>query len=116
MRVLLDENLDHALRHLLGPHEVVTVAFMGWASLKNGELLRTAEQSGVDVFLTGDGTLSYEQNLAGRQMAVVVLSAIQLPIIRMHLPKIIAALGRAFLGSLQAVNCGTFSRKKPPAG
>lgn len=116
MRVLLDENLDHALRHLLGPHEVVTVAFMGWASLKNGELLRTAEQSGVDVFLTGDGTLSYEQNLAGRQMAVVVLSAIQLPIIRMHLPKIIAALGSALPGSLQAVDCGTFSRKKPPAG
>ena len=42
--------------------------FMGWSSLKNGELLRTAEQSGVDVFLTGDGTLSYEQNLAGRQL------------------------------------------------
>ncbi len=30
---------------------------MGWASLKNGELLRTAEESGVEVFRTGDGTL-----------------------------------------------------------
>jgi len=37
---------------------------MGWASLKNGELLQTAEENGVDVLLTGDGTLSYEQNLA----------------------------------------------------
>jgi len=27
---LLDENLDHALRKLLGPHEVVTVTYMGW--------------------------------------------------------------------------------------
>lgn len=51
MKVLLDENLDHALRHLSGQHEVV-------ASLKNGELLRTAEDNGVDVFLTGDGSLS----------------------------------------------------------
>ena len=66
MKVLLDENLDHALRYLLGQHEVMTVAYMGWASLKNGELQRTAEENGVDVFLTGDGTLSYEQNLTGR--------------------------------------------------
>jgi hypothetical protein len=45
VKVLLDENLDHALRHLLGQHEIVTVAYMGWASLINGELLRTAEEN-----------------------------------------------------------------------
>jgi hypothetical protein len=84
---------------------------MGWASLKNGELLRTAEDNGVDVFLTGDGTLSYEQNLAGRQLAVVALSAIQLPIIRKHLPKVIAAIESAVPGSFRAVDCGVFSRK-----
>jgi hypothetical protein len=114
VKVLRDENLDHALRHLLGQHEVVTVAYMGWASLKNGELLRTAEENGVDVFLTGDGTLSYEQNLTGRRLAVVALSAIQLPIISKHLPKIIAAIDSAVPGSFQAVDCGTFSRKKLP--
>ena len=112
MKVLLDENLDHALRHLLGPHQVVTVAYMGWASLKNGELLRVAEDNGVDVFLTGDTTLSYEQNLTGRRLAVVALSAIQLPIIRKHLPKIIAAIDSAVPGSFQAVDCGAFTRKK----
>jgi predicted nuclease of predicted toxin-antitoxin system len=112
VRVLLDENLDHALRNLLGPHEVVTVAFMGWASLKNGELLRTAEDNGIDVLLTGDGTLSDEQNLTGRRLAIVALSAIQLPIIRNHLPKILAAIDAASPGSFQAIDCGTFSRKK----
>jgi hypothetical protein len=90
VKVLLDENLDHALRKLLGQHEVVTVAYRGWAGLKNGELLKTAEDDGIDVFLTGDGTLSYEQNLTGRRLAIVALSAIQLPIIKQHLPKIIA--------------------------
>ena len=65
MKVLLDENLDHALRNLLGQHEVVTVAYMGWAGLKNGELLRTAEDKGIDVLLTGDRTLDTEQNLQG---------------------------------------------------
>ena len=66
VKVLLDENLDHALRKLLGQHEVVTVAYMGWTGLKNGELLRTAEDHRVDVLLTGDATLAYEQNLTGR--------------------------------------------------
>jgi hypothetical protein len=113
VKVLLDENLDHALRNLLGQHEVVTVAYMGWAGLKNGELLRTAEDNGFDVLLTGDGTLNYEQNLTGRRLAIVALSAIQLPIIKKHLPKIIAAIDDAAPGSFQAVDCGTFSRRTP---
>lgn len=65
----------------------------------------------MDVFLTGDGTLSYEQNLSGRRLAVVVLSAIQLPIIRKHLPKIVAAIDTAAPGSLQTVDCGIFRRR-----
>jgi hypothetical protein len=58
VKVLLDENLDHALRTLLGRHEVLTVTYMGWTGLKNGELLQAAEESGIEVFLTGDQTLS----------------------------------------------------------
>jgi hypothetical protein len=111
VKVLLDENLDHALRKLLGQHEVATVNFMGWTGLKNGELLQAAEDSGIDVLLTGDQTLSYEQNLTGRRLAIVALSAIQLPIIRENLAKILAAIDGAAPGSLQAVDCGTFSRK-----
>jgi len=68
----------------------------------------------VEVFLTGDGTLGYEQNLTGRRLAVVTLSAIQLPIIRNHLPEIIHALNNAVPGSFQSIDCGTFSRKKLP--
>jgi hypothetical protein len=71
VKVLLDENLDHALRKLLGPHEVVTVTYMGWAGLQNGELLRAAEENGMDVLLTGDQTLTYEQSLSGRRLAIV---------------------------------------------
>ncbi len=113
MRVLLDENLDHALRKLLEPHEVVTVTYMGWAGLKNGELLRAAEENGIGVLLTGDQTLASEQNLTGRRLAVIALSAIQLPIIREKVATIIAAIDSALPGSFQTVDCGTFSRKKP---
>jgi hypothetical protein len=62
VKVLLDENLPHLLRTNLGDHDVFTVRYKGWASLKNGELLKTAEDDGFDVFITGDQTLSYEQN------------------------------------------------------
>ena len=113
MKVLLDENLDHALRPLLGTHDVFTTAYMGWAGLKNGELLRKAEDSGIEVLLTGDQTLNYEQNLSGRRLAIVALSAVQLPIIRNNLPAIIGAIDKATPGSFQLVECGVFSRRKP---
>lgn len=58
VKVLLDENLAHRLRKNLGVHEVLTVGFRGWAGLKNGELLRTAEENSIEVFLTGDKSLS----------------------------------------------------------
>lgn len=70
MRVLFDHNLPHKLRTNLGTlseHEFVTASYMGWGDLKNGELLQTAEESGIEVFVTGDRSLLYEQNLSGRR-------------------------------------------------
>jgi hypothetical protein len=46
----------------------------GWASKRNGELLRLAERE-FDVFLTVDGKLPNQQNLAAFNIAVVVLLA-----------------------------------------
>jgi hypothetical protein len=112
VKVLLDENLDHALRRLLGDHEVFTAAYMGWAGLQNGALLRAAEGAEIDVLLTGDQTLHSEQNLKGRRLAVVALSEIRLPVLRESLSKIIAAIDSCTPGSYQEVDCGTFSRKR----
>jgi len=112
VKVLLDENLDHALRKLLAPHEVVTAAYMGWAGLQNGALLRVAEESSIEVLLTGDQTLHSEQNLVGRSLGVVALSTIRLPVIVDYLPEIVSAISAATPGSFQLVSCGLFSRKK----
>jgi hypothetical protein len=57
-------------------------------------------------------TLHLEQNLAVRRIAVVALTAIQFPILRNHLAKIVAALDAALPGSFQLVDCGEFSRKQ----
>jgi predicted nuclease of predicted toxin-antitoxin system len=112
VKVLLDENLDHRLRKLLGAHEVYTVDYMNWAGLKNGELLSVAEAEGFDVFLTGDKNLAYQQNLAGQRMAIVTLSAIDLEILRPNLSLIVAAIDSAGPGVFLTVECGTFRRQE----
>ena len=84
---------------------------MGWGHLTNGELLRVVEESGIDVFVTGDSTLVHEQNLDGRRLAIITLSANNWPLIRNYVPRILEAIQQALPGSFHAVDCGTFSRK-----
>ncbi len=115
MRILFDRNLPHKLRIDLGKrceHEIVTASYMGWSDLQNGELLRRAEDSGIDVFVTGDRSLTDEQNLAGLRLAIVALSTNNWPIVRNFIPRILAAIDSAGPGSFQTVECGIFSRKK----
>jgi hypothetical protein len=47
---------------------------MGWAGKENGELLALAE-SKFDVLVTVDQRVKYQQSIAGRDVAVVVLVA-----------------------------------------
>ena len=112
MKVLLDENLAHRLRNNLGTHEVFTVRYRGWAGLKNGDLLRTAEENGIEVFITGDKTLLHEQSLKGRSLGIVALSSVEWDILKNDLPSIIAAIDKTLPGSFLEIDCGTFSRKK----
>ena len=74
MRVLLDECVDWRLSREIVGHEVNTAHQMGWATIKNGELLILASQQ-FDVFVTVDRNLAYQQNIAGYAIAVVVLCA-----------------------------------------
>lgn len=48
---------------------------MGWATIKNGELMRLAEEA-FDVFITVDRNLSYQQNLPRYNLAVIVIRSI----------------------------------------
>ncbi len=74
MRLLLDECVPQRFRRSLPHHEVRTVPEIGWASTKNGELLRMAE-SEFDVLVTTDQRLSYQQPVARFAIAVIVLVA-----------------------------------------
>jgi hypothetical protein len=72
--VLLDENLDWRLSKDLPSHEVDSVPRLGWAGIKNGELLRRAEES-YDVLLTMDTGMPSQQNVSKLNLAVIVLRA-----------------------------------------
>jgi hypothetical protein len=74
VRLLLDECVPRRLGRELVGHEVRSVAEMGWAGLRNGDLLRASEGR-FDVFVTVDQNLAYQQNLAGSALAVLVLVA-----------------------------------------
>jgi predicted nuclease of predicted toxin-antitoxin system len=110
VKVLLDENLPHRLRHIFSNHEVMTVAYMGWAGVRNGELLKLAEANNFTIFLTADRNLAYQQNLQSRPMAFVCLTALDWEIIRPHIAEIIAAVDGALPGLFQVVECGGFRR------
>ncbi|KKI99091.1 DUF5615 family PIN-like protein [Prochlorothrix hollandica] len=74
MRLLLDECIDRRFARELVGYEVNTVPQMGWAGIKNGQLLALAAQE-FDVFITVDRNLSFEQNLPQFEIAVIVLQA-----------------------------------------
>ena len=83
--------MPQPLRPLLAELDIRTAQEMGWGRVKNGELLKRAE--GVfDAFVTADQQLKYQQNLAGRTLAILVLSTNRWPKVKAKTSEIIAAI------------------------
>ena len=74
MRLLLDECVPKRLKRELHGHEATTVQDMGWAGIKNGELLRLADGQ-FDALLTVDQGIEYQQNLSGLRISIVIMLA-----------------------------------------
>jgi hypothetical protein len=93
MKLLLDECIDRRFAQELPGHFVRTVPQMGWATIKNGRLLRLAEKE-FDVFVTVDRNLSFQQNLPRFEIAVIVLRARSNRLVDLQplVPKFLAAL------------------------
>ncbi len=104
MRVLFDQATPVPLRAHLAQYFVSTAAQQGWDKLKNGELLAVAEGAGFDVLLTTDKNMRYQQNLADREIAVVVLGRQQWPQLRLHVQRIVEAVNAADPGSYLEVD------------
>jgi hypothetical protein len=103
MRILFDQGTPVPLRKFLSGHVVKTAYQEGWSTLLNGELLRVAEEAGFDLLLTADKNLAYQQNLAGRRMAIVALGRNRWSLIQPELVRIVDAVNRAKPGSYTLV-------------
>jgi hypothetical protein len=79
MKILFDQGTPIPLRNELKDHNVQTAYELGWAKLANGELLAAAEKEGFEIMITTDQNLRYQQNLADRKLAVIVLSTTSWP-------------------------------------
>ena len=92
MRILFDQGTPVPLKGILTSHEIETATEKGWSSLSNGDLLNEAESNGFEALITTDQNLQYQQNLAERSIAIVVLTRASWPKIQGKLEDVQAAI------------------------
>ncbi|MEX0777917.1 MAG: DUF5615 family PIN-like protein [Phycisphaeraceae bacterium] len=102
MKILLDESAPHEIRHWLWDHEVHSVAFRGWTSMKNGELIAAAETE-YDLLITSDQNMPDQQNIAARKLAVLVLPTNNVTALRDRIDDLRKALARCRPGRVEGM-------------
>ena len=95
MRLLFDECVPRKVKFLFtdGGHECETVPDAGFSGKENGELLALAEEH-FDVLVTIDKNIRYQQNMMGRNIAILIIrpASNDLDDIRPHVPNALVAL------------------------
>ncbi len=99
MLILFDHGTPKGLANALPGHTIVTAQFRGWEKLSNGALLDAAEEAQLDLLLTTDRRIRYQQNLTGRNIALIVLTGTtKWARVRLHLERIASAVNAVKLG------------------
>ena len=62
------------MHRLFAQDSCTSVQVRGWSGIRNSDLLQLAE-SEFDLFVTADQNIRYQQNLAGRRIAILELSS-----------------------------------------
>jgi hypothetical protein len=104
MLVLFDNGTPRSLAHHLAGHTVIEARARGWDTLTNGELLTAAEADGFDVLITTDKNIRYQQNLAARNISLVVLGQGRWALIRQHAEAIATAVNKSTPGSFTEID------------
>jgi hypothetical protein len=103
--------MPRQLRKDLTEFEIRTVQEQGWSAVQNGELLRRAAER-FDVLVTADQRLQHQQNIAGLNIGVVIIVAVdtRLPHLRTAIPELRIAISNVAAGSFAIVK----TQKPPP--
>jgi hypothetical protein len=115
IRILLDQNAPIGLRRFLADYEVVPARRMGWGEITNGDLISAADEAGFVIMNTCDRNIRYQQNLAGRRIALIEISGGGWPTIRNHLDQVLAAVQAAQPGNYTVVSCRRPPLRRRPA-
>ena len=104
MKNLFDHGTPSPLRKHLTEHSVDRSAEKGWELLENGELIQKAEDGGYDIIVTTDQSMRYQQNLADRRLAVVVLKSTAWPRVQNCIEEIRTAIENVRQGQVTEVS------------
>lgn len=104
MKVLFDQGTPVPLRRSLPGHAIDTAFELGWATLRNGDLLNRAEAEGYDLLITTDQHLLHQQNLSRRRLAILVLRSTSWPRIQAHVSAIRERISRMQPGEYQELD------------
>jgi hypothetical protein len=92
-RVLLDEGVPWDLEQPLADLGVAAKAFPNeWKQLSNGALLNEVERHGYHVLITNDKRMRFQQSLAARNLAVLILPTNRRDDVLALVPQIFEAL------------------------
>jgi hypothetical protein len=86
-------------------YDIKTVPQMGWAGIKNGQLLGLASQE-FDIFITVDKNLPFEQNLTQFDLAIIILQSQsnRLADLKPLVPKVLEVLATVTKGKATVVS------------
>lgn len=107
VKVLLDACVPHRLRQGLNEFDVETAHHAGLDQIADGALLDAIDAI-YDVLVTRDRNLTFQQKIAGRSVAVVVLRSLDQSPASFHalLPELKAAIAAARPGTVTLVEGG----------
>src|SRR6185312_7302883 len=93
------------LAHDPSIHEVKTARQMGWTTVQNGELLALASKQ-FDMFVTIDQNLSFQQNVGGLSISVMVLCArtARLAELKRLVPTLLETIATAQPGTVHSID------------
>lgn len=112
MLILFDVGVPRGLAKYLTAHTVTEARERGWDRISNGELIRTAEATGFDLFLTNDTNLEYQQDVLGRRIAILVLSHAQWPMVQLVADKVADAVSQMKAGDFKKIEVPLSPRKQ----
>ena len=76
MKIIIDECLPKRITHFFKNDEAWTVPQLGLGGYKDKELLRELDKRNIDLFITIDGNIEYQQQFKNRKFGTIIISTV----------------------------------------